>query len=87
MKKLAISTTFAIENAPAYSHDNLLQNFSILKNKKGLENYFNFSSDLWKPHPYIFNHLRMGKVFRQIVSFWSAETKQFWQNHALVYKR
>ena len=52
MKKLAISTTFAIENAPAYSHDNLLQNFSILKNKKGFENYFKF--DLWKPYPSIF---------------------------------
>ena len=80
-------TTFAIENAPPFSHDNLLQKFSILKNKKGFKNYFKFSSDLWKPHPSIFNRLKMRKVSRQILIFWSAETGQFWQNHAFVYKR
>jgi len=62
----------------------LLQSFSIFKNKKGFENYFKFSSDLWKPHPSIFNRLKMGKVLRQILIFWSAETGQFWQNHAFV---
>ena len=72
------STTFAIENAPPSPHDNLLQNLSILKNKKGFENYFKFSSNLWKPHPSVFNRLKMGKVSRQIVIFWSAEIGQSW---------
>ena len=80
-------TTFAIENAPPVSHHNLLQNFSILKNQKGFENYFKFSCNLWKLHPSNFNGLKMGKVLRQILIFWSAETGQFWQNHAFVYTR
>ena len=50
-------TTFALENAPPSSHDNLLQKLSILENKKGFKNYFKFSSDLWKPHPSILSRL------------------------------
>ena len=66
---IQLSTAFAIENAPPSSHDNLLQKFSILKNKKGFENFIKFSSNLWKPHPSIFNRLVKGKVLRQIAIF------------------
>ena len=33
------NATFAIENAPPSSHDNILQKFSIFKNKKTTSNF------------------------------------------------
>ena len=81
------TTTFAIENAPPSSHDNLVQNFSILKNKKGFENYFKFSSDLWKPHPSIFSRFKNRKGLKTNCHFLECRNWAVWQNHALVYKR
>ena len=47
--------------SPPPSHD-LLLIFFILKEKNGFKNYFELSSDLWKPHSSIFIRVEMGEV-------------------------